>query len=224
MNVHALCHAEAPKALAAPVPETETPSHGKKREDQEQDPAHGRRSCRRVSIFQVHARPPDSRDHIEPLRRCDYLTTLSARVQGLRGPSLAPSRCGYVANVRRIGVLASGSGTILHALLAADLPIVVVVVDRECGAIEVARERRRPRRGGRAHQLRARLRPGRVHARSGRRARLVRRRSRGDGRVRHHPREAGPRRLPRSHRQHAPGAACPRSRAGTRSRTRSRRA
>jgi phosphoribosylglycinamide formyltransferase-1 len=36
-------------------------------------------------------------------------------------------------------VLASGSGTILHAFLAADLPIVVVVVDRECGAVEVAR-------------------------------------------------------------------------------------
>jgi phosphoribosylglycinamide formyltransferase 1 len=41
--------------------------------------------------------------------------------------------------VRRIGVLASGSGTILHALLASDLPIVVVLVDRECGAIDVAR-------------------------------------------------------------------------------------
>jgi len=36
-------------------------------------------------------------------------------------------------------VLASGSGTILHALVAADLPIVVVLVDRQCGAIEVAR-------------------------------------------------------------------------------------
>jgi phosphoribosylglycinamide formyltransferase-1 len=36
-------------------------------------------------------------------------------------------------------VLASGSGTILHALLASDLPIVVVLVDRECGAIDVAR-------------------------------------------------------------------------------------
>ncbi len=36
-------------------------------------------------------------------------------------------------------MLASGSGTILHALLAADLPIVVVLVDRECGAIEIAR-------------------------------------------------------------------------------------
>ena len=39
----------------------------------------------------------------------------------------------------RIGVLASGSGTILHALLHADLPIVVVLVDRECGATEIAR-------------------------------------------------------------------------------------
>jgi phosphoribosylglycinamide formyltransferase 1 len=42
--------------------------------------------------------------------------------------------------VRRIGVLASGSGTILRALLAADLPIVVVLVDRPCAAIDVARE------------------------------------------------------------------------------------
>jgi phosphoribosylglycinamide formyltransferase 1 len=41
--------------------------------------------------------------------------------------------------VRRIGVLASGTGTILRALLAADLPIVVVLVDRECAAIEIAR-------------------------------------------------------------------------------------
>jgi phosphoribosylglycinamide formyltransferase-1 len=41
--------------------------------------------------------------------------------------------------VRRIGVLASGSGTILHALLGADLPVVVVLVDRECGAVEIAR-------------------------------------------------------------------------------------
>lgn len=35
----------------------------------------------------------------------------------------------------RIGVLASGSGTILQALLDADLPIVVVLVDRTCEAI-----------------------------------------------------------------------------------------
>ena len=38
----------------------------------------------------------------------------------------------------RIGVLASGTGTILEALLEADLPIVVVVVDRRCRAEKVA--------------------------------------------------------------------------------------
>jgi len=37
-------------------------------------------------------------------------------------------------------VLASGSGTILRALVGADLPVVVVLVDRECGAIGVARD------------------------------------------------------------------------------------
>ena len=36
-------------------------------------------------------------------------------------------------------MLASGTGTILDALLAADLPVVVVLVDRECAAIEIAR-------------------------------------------------------------------------------------
>lgn len=36
-------------------------------------------------------------------------------------------------------MLASGSGTILRALLEAGLAIVVVVVDRECGAVEIAR-------------------------------------------------------------------------------------
>jgi phosphoribosylglycinamide formyltransferase-1 len=38
----------------------------------------------------------------------------------------------------RIGVLASGSGTILEAILAADIPVEVVVVDRSCRATEVA--------------------------------------------------------------------------------------
>ncbi|MGH9296269.1 MAG: phosphoribosylglycinamide formyltransferase [Acidimicrobiales bacterium] len=38
----------------------------------------------------------------------------------------------------RIGVLASGAGTILEALLRADLAIVVVLVDRPCRAGEVA--------------------------------------------------------------------------------------
>jgi phosphoribosylglycinamide formyltransferase-1 len=40
--------------------------------------------------------------------------------------------------VRRIGVLASGSGTILQSLIDAGLPIGVVVVDRPCRAIQVA--------------------------------------------------------------------------------------
>ncbi len=38
----------------------------------------------------------------------------------------------------RIGVLASGSGTILEAILAADLPVVVVAADRPCRALDVA--------------------------------------------------------------------------------------
>jgi phosphoribosylglycinamide formyltransferase-1 len=38
----------------------------------------------------------------------------------------------------RVGVLASGSGTILRALATRGLPVVVVVVDRPCGATEIA--------------------------------------------------------------------------------------
>lgn len=38
----------------------------------------------------------------------------------------------------RIGALASGSGTILQALLDADLPIVVAIADRQCTALERA--------------------------------------------------------------------------------------
>ena len=38
----------------------------------------------------------------------------------------------------RIGVLASGSGTNLEAILSADIPVAVVVVDRACRAGEVA--------------------------------------------------------------------------------------
>src|SRR4051794_16190779 len=45
---------------------------------------------------------------------------------------------GYLQHVRRIGVLASGSGTILRAMLDAGLPIAVVLVDRSCGAVAVA--------------------------------------------------------------------------------------
>ena len=38
----------------------------------------------------------------------------------------------------RVGVLASGGGSILEAMLDRSLPIVAVVVDRPCGATEVA--------------------------------------------------------------------------------------
>jgi phosphoribosylglycinamide formyltransferase 1 len=40
----------------------------------------------------------------------------------------------------RIGVLASGSGTILEAILAEGIDITVVVADRKCRALEVARD------------------------------------------------------------------------------------
>ncbi len=39
-----------------------------------------------------------------------------------------------------VGVLASGSGTILSAILDAGIPVSVVVVDRDCRAVEVARQ------------------------------------------------------------------------------------
>jgi len=38
----------------------------------------------------------------------------------------------------RIGILASGSGTILEAILTAGLPVAVVIADRPCRALEVA--------------------------------------------------------------------------------------
>ena len=47
---------------------------------------------------------------------------------------------GYLPSVARIGVLASGSGTILRSMLAHELPISVVLVDRSCGATDIARE------------------------------------------------------------------------------------
>jgi phosphoribosylglycinamide formyltransferase 1 len=40
----------------------------------------------------------------------------------------------------RVGVLASGSGTILAAMLERHLPIVVVLADRPCRALEIAAE------------------------------------------------------------------------------------
>jgi phosphoribosylglycinamide formyltransferase-1 len=41
----------------------------------------------------------------------------------------------------RVGVLASGGGTVLEAILADGIPVEVVVVDRPCGAVEVAEGR-----------------------------------------------------------------------------------
>jgi phosphoribosylglycinamide formyltransferase-1 len=41
----------------------------------------------------------------------------------------------------RLAVLVSGSGTILGAMLEADLPVTVVLSDRPCAALDIARER-----------------------------------------------------------------------------------
>ena len=40
----------------------------------------------------------------------------------------------------RLGVLASGSGTNLRAILGADLPVAVVIADRPCKALDIAEE------------------------------------------------------------------------------------
>jgi phosphoribosylglycinamide formyltransferase 1 len=42
--------------------------------------------------------------------------------------------------VSRLGVLASGTGTILQAIVESELSVSVVVVDRRCGAVEVGDE------------------------------------------------------------------------------------
>lgn len=55
----------------------------------------------------------------------------AAPVPGVDGPLVA---CAVV----RIGVLASGSGTILDAICRRELPVVVAIVDRVCAAIDVA--------------------------------------------------------------------------------------
>ena len=55
-----------------------------------------------------------------------------------RPPAVAPG------DRRRLAVLASGTGTILEALVAAGVPIEVVGVDRSCRAVEVAEAARIP--------------------------------------------------------------------------------
>jgi phosphoribosylglycinamide formyltransferase-1 len=46
-----------------------------------------------------------------------------------------PVALGYVAGVRRLAVLASGSGSILQAMLDEGLEVQVVIADRPCGAL-----------------------------------------------------------------------------------------
>jgi phosphoribosylglycinamide formyltransferase 1 len=65
---------------------------------------------------------------------CKSETALTGQA-GDGAPSAPRNR--YRENVR-VGVLASGSGTILRALAERGLPIVVAVVDRQCGATEIA--------------------------------------------------------------------------------------
>ncbi|HSH23848.1 MAG TPA: phosphoribosylglycinamide formyltransferase [Acidimicrobiales bacterium] len=59
------------------------------------------------------------------------------RVRG-RPAGLALLGAAGTVPVVRIGVLASGSGTILEAILAHGIPVSVVIVDRPCRASEVA--------------------------------------------------------------------------------------
>src|SRR5262245_56880510 len=40
----------------------------------------------------------------------------------------------------QVGVLASGSGTILRAMLERRIPVAVVIADRKCGALDIARD------------------------------------------------------------------------------------
>jgi phosphoribosylglycinamide formyltransferase 1 len=56
-----------------------------------------------------------------------------------RSRALAPSRALVPCILVSIAVLASGTGSILEALIEAGLPVAVVLVDRECGAEQIAR-------------------------------------------------------------------------------------
>ena len=58
---------------------------------------------------------------------------------GLLSRLAVDTATGTVAAVR-IGVLASGSGTILEAILADGIPIAAVVADRKCRALDIARD------------------------------------------------------------------------------------
>ena len=133
----------------------------------------------------------------------------------------APRGGWYVAAVR-IAVLASGSGTLLEAILDDGIPVALVVVDRPSRALEVAaahgveavlvertelRRRLRPRRPTRGEVVDV-LQPHEIDL-------VV---MAGFGTI---FAEADPRRLPPPHAEHPPGAAARRSRAGTPCATRS---
>ena len=65
----------------------------------------------------------------------------------------------------RIAVLASGSGTLLEAILDDGIPVSLVVVDRPSKAQGVAEAHGVEAVARGAHELRRRLRPGRLHRR-----------------------------------------------------------
>ena len=124
----------------------------------------------------------------------------------------------------RIGILASGTGTILQALLDADLPIVAVIVDRPCAATE------RAEKAGVPVEIIARDSFGADFDRLAYTHRVVDALERhevdlvamaGFGTILDKPIHD---RVPGPDREHPPRAAARRSRAGTRSTTRSPRA
>ena len=63
--------------------------------------------------------------------RCGELQIVSRSTQRTTIPAVPPAR---------IAVLASGSGTLLEAIVADGLPVEVVVADRQCRALEIAAE------------------------------------------------------------------------------------
>ncbi len=104
----------------------------------------------------------------------------------------------------RIGVLASGTGTNLEAILEARLPV-VVVVGRPTVPSAAGGARRGRHIGARgAHLIRRELRSVGVHPRGDRCPRGGRCRARRDGRFHDHPRQALRRPVARTHPQHPP--------------------
>jgi phosphoribosylglycinamide formyltransferase 1 len=80
-----------------------------------------------------------------PRIRCVGADPTGVRVHGVgarNGGSARQARSQAAGSVpaMRLAVLASGSGTILDAILTAGIPVEVVVVDRPCGATAVADE------------------------------------------------------------------------------------